>query len=172
MDYNNGKIYCILNYINSDVYVGSTCSMLHKRMHEHRAKANYTTRTYGSKAPIHQAMNELGPEHFYIELIEPYPCKSKDELKAREGHYIRERGTLNMLIAGRTKKEYIKDNQEHIKEYCKTWHEANRERLLDKQQQTYTCQCGKTLTWCKKARHEKSLRHQNYLNRIYIESDE
>ena len=34
-------------------------------------------------------MRELGVENFYIELIENFPCDTVEELRAREGHYIR-----------------------------------------------------------------------------------
>ena len=164
MDYKSGKTYCILNNINSEVYVGSTCSMLSKRMHEHRVKANSTKRTYGSKAPTHQAIRALGPEHFYSELIESYPCKSKDELKTREGHYIRERGTYNIEVAGRTHEQWCDDNKEHRKEYHKSRYEANRERILRTHGDNIQCQCGKAYTFGHKARHERCKRHQQYVS--------
>ena len=37
MDYKNGKIYQILNNVNDDIYVGSTCQALSKRMYQHRS---------------------------------------------------------------------------------------------------------------------------------------
>jgi hypothetical protein len=163
MDYENGKIYCILNHINSEVYVGSTCSLLSKRMHGHKVKARYSMEAYGSTAPIHKAMHELGHEHFYIELIESYPCKSKDELKAKEGQYIRERGSYNMTIAGRGWREYQQDNKAHLVEYHKSWYDANRERILEKDGDKIQCQCGKTFTFGHKARHARCKRHQRYL---------
>ena len=105
MDYKNGKIYQLLNNNTNDVYVGSTTQPLCKILHQHKSKSTrYTNHFY-------EKMRDIGIEHFYIELIELYPCKSKEELRAREGHYIRERGTLNKIIAGRTQKQY---NEEHI----------------------------------------------------------
>ena len=38
-DYKNGKIYCIRNNINDDIYVGSTTQPLSKRMAWHRDAA-------------------------------------------------------------------------------------------------------------------------------------
>ena len=58
---------------------------------------------------------ELGFDDFYIELYENYPCNSKEELNKREGEVIREIGTLNSNIAGRTKEEYKKIYYEKIK---------------------------------------------------------
>ena len=40
MDDSNAKIYCIRNYNDSDVYVGSTCQPLSKRMADHRMSIN------------------------------------------------------------------------------------------------------------------------------------
>ena len=57
-------------------------------------------------------MLKEGVENFYIELIEEYPCDNLEQLRKRERHYIREMGTLNKFIAGRTKSEYVKDNKE------------------------------------------------------------
>ena len=45
-------------------------------------------------------MHELGAEHVYIELIEYDSCNDVYELRAREGHFIRQLGTLNKQIAG------------------------------------------------------------------------
>ena len=192
MDYKNGKIYQILNHKTNDVYVGSTCQPLSKRMAKHRHNLNQT-KPYNYN--IYQTMRKLGVENFYIELIENYPCDTVDELKAREGHYIRERGTLNTHIEGRTKQEWYKDNIERVKqqkkaryedmkpyllqqakeykekhkeqfvEYRKNWLQRNKARLYEK----YICECGKEGTVQHKARHEKSLYHQNYLQCIYIE---
>ena len=62
-------------------------------------------------------MRNIGANNCYIELIELYPCSSKEELCAREGHSIRERGTLNMCIAGRTSKQYLEDDNDRLKQY-------------------------------------------------------
>eukprot|EP00972_Heterocapsa_arctica_P110895 16331017-Heterocapsa_arctica.AAC.1 len=51
-------------------------------------------------------MREVDSDEYYIELIENYPCSSLEELRAREGFWIREIGTLNKLVAGRTAKEF------------------------------------------------------------------
>ena len=86
MDYKNGKIYQVLNHKTNDVYVGSTCQPLSKRMARHRYSLNQTK---PHQFKIYQTMRELGVENFYIELIENFPCDTVEELRAREGHYIR-----------------------------------------------------------------------------------
>ena len=62
---------------------------------------------------MHKAFIEHGVENFFIELIEKCPCNDIDELRRTEGKYTRElKPSLNILIAGRTNKEYY-DNKEN-----------------------------------------------------------
>ena len=128
MDYKNGKTYCIYNYITDDVYVGSTCQSLSKRMSEHRQQLNCMKSKHRN---LYNLMNEKGSEHFYIELFEEYPCESKSQLRRREGEVIRQIGTLNKKIEGRTRKEYYEENFEHNKDY---WY-SNRDYLLEKKRE-------------------------------------
>ena len=126
MEYTNGKIYQILNNVNDEVYVGSTTQPLGKRLYKHQ---------HGSKNRdnlINKLIREIGEDSIYIELIETYPCNSKEELYAR--------GTLNKKIEGRTSKEwfegnkdilkqYRENNKEHIKEVKKQYYETNKDNL-------------------------------------------
>jgi len=77
---------------------------------------------------VYTNMHELGIDKFYIELIENYPCESKEELCKREGHFIREIGTLNSSVAGRTKDMYYQECKDKILEY----RETNRVEILEK----------------------------------------
>ena len=108
-DYSKGKIYKILNNIDDEIYVGSTTETLGQRMAKHRRKMK-TTPQY----KLYSHMHKLGVSKFYIELIENYPCNDVYELRAREGHFIREIGTLNKKIEGRTRKEWCDDNREYL----------------------------------------------------------
>jgi predicted RNA-binding Zn-ribbon protein involved in translation (DUF1610 family) len=76
-------------------------------------------------------MTKHGVEHYYIELIENFPCNNIEELRKKEGEYIRELGTLNKIISGRTNQEYRKEHNAEIKEKKKEYHEKNRERHLE-----------------------------------------
>ena len=38
--------------------------------------------------------------------------------------------------------------------------------IKEKSKETYRCQCGVTLTKGKKSRHNKSVKHQQYLNSL------
>lgn len=80
-DYSEGKIYKVVNSINSKVYIGSTCQSLYKRMSAHRtcAASNQT------KLILWQEIRDIGIEYFTIVLIEALTmCESREELVARE----------------------------------------------------------------------------------------
>ena len=131
MDYKNGKIYKILNDNTDDVYVGSACQPLSKRMAEHRGALN---KKACSNFKIYNKMKEIGKEHFYTELIEEFPCDNVEQLRAREGYYIRQIATLNKLVAGRTKEEFEEYRHEAKKEYGRKY---RKEHCDAEKQKTY-----------------------------------
>ena len=126
--YINGKIYKILNTETDDVYVGSTCMALSDRLKYH--KTAYPKKL-GRK--LYKLMDLIGAELFYTELIENFPCETKDELRKQEGHHIRLIGGLNMCIAGRDKQEYKTENKEHISLQSKEYYERTKEHKLEYQ---------------------------------------
>jgi hypothetical protein len=65
------------------------------------------------------------------------PCSSKEELHAREGHWIREFGSLayNKLVAGRSKVQYRTDNRGKILAKGKEYREANKDKVREWQNQ-------------------------------------
>lgn len=139
-NYQKGKIYTIRNYTDNEmIYVGSTIETLSLRLAKHRAscKAGINNSLYS-----HIADNDWS--NWYIELYENYPCNDKSELHKREGEVIRLVGSINKNIAGRTRKEYNKENVDSIKEqrikyrtenvdniqkYGKNYYENNKEKL-------------------------------------------
>ncbi len=70
-------------------------------------------------------------DNWYIELFENFPCNSKEELNKREGEIIREIGTVNKQIAGRTDKEWYKDNKERILKQRKENYNTNKDKLKE-----------------------------------------
>ena len=134
-DFSKGKIYCIRNNINDDIYIGSTCQSLSQRMAQHRRTLKCGN-LGGMK--LYNLMLELGEKHFYIELMEERPCENKDQLRKREGELIREmKPALNTRVECRTKKEYYNENIEHILDKCKEYHVNNKEHLNQQRRQRY-----------------------------------
>ena len=81
VNYQNGKIYKLVNDLNNTIYIGSTAvPRLSTRMTGHRKDGKDLTRTSG----IYTAMRALGEEHFRIVLDHAFPCDSKDALEAEE----------------------------------------------------------------------------------------
>ena len=130
MDYKNGKIYKITNCIDNEVYIGSTAAPLTKRFSWHKARIN--TERYQNRK-VYKHINDLGFDKFSISLVENYPCTNKTELRRREGELIREHGTLNIKIEGRTKEEFHQEYPDYNKNYWKNYYETNKEKLLEKQ---------------------------------------
>lgn len=110
VNYSNAKVYAIRSPNTDDVYIGSTCNSLSRRMAHHRAHFKKNIRRTS-------AFSILQHGDAYIELIECFPCKSRDELHKKEGEIIRATpNCVNQRIAGRDKKQYYIDNLDEIKQ--------------------------------------------------------
>ena len=127
--YKNGKIYTIRNR-NDDslIYVGSTCQPLYKRLSQHKSDSKYPR---CENYLLYKKINETDINDWYIELYIDYPCERKEQLTQREGQVIREIGTLNKQITGRTHKEWREENKEHIKERKKEYNETNKDKIKE-----------------------------------------
>lgn len=143
VNYQNGKVYKIINDNNEIIYIGSTAEKyLSSRYAKHKLKS---------------------PNHKII-LIQNYACNSKEELCMREQEVIEEHSNLlNKVKAYQTKeqrkeygnekskeyydknkdtinkkrKEYYKNYREHIKQYNKEYHEKNKNELNKKSKEYY-----------------------------------
>jgi lysine/ornithine N-monooxygenase len=125
--YKNGKIYTI-RCKNDDtlLYVGSTVQPLFKRWHQHK-KNSINEKSIKYNYPLYKKIRETNIEDWYIELYEEFSCENKEQLNKREGQIIREIGTLNKRIEGRTPKEYRDSNKELISEKKKIYNKNNKE---------------------------------------------
>jgi len=122
-DYSKGKIYVVKSLTSPEIYVGSTINTLDDRMIQHRADWNRGVILGLSKEIVKNI------DAWFIELYENYPCNKLEELTQREGIIIREIGTLNKRIAGRTIQEYRIDNADKIKEYSKKYRIENADKI-------------------------------------------
>ena len=171
-DYNNAKIYKITNDFNDDVYVGSTCDTLVKRFSKHKGDSRDSNK---QNRPFYKLINEIGFERFRIQLVEDYPCEDKYQLRQREGHFIRQIGTLNKRIEGRTRKEYYQDNKEQFQEYFesnkerikekdKKYYEANKEQIQVYRNEVIICDCGCETVRNHISRHKQTKKHNQLMN--------
>ena len=174
--YQNGKIYKIVDVGYNKTYYGSTCESLSQRMTRHRAK--YTAYLKGNitNTRSFDLFDEFGIENCKIELVENYPCNSKEELRRREGYYIKNNDCINKCVPCRTPAEYYQDENEYCRfrndlykqlhkeeeqEYHRRRFQERKHILLEK----HLCGCGKYYTFQHKKRHEKSQKHQDWLNK-------
>ena len=94
-DYQNGKIYKLVNDENDDIYYGSTSAIkLSKRFGDH--KRSYK-RYLNGKGHFYTSFNILKYPSCKIILVEDFPCKSKYELEARERYYIEKYKCVNKI---------------------------------------------------------------------------
>ena len=168
-----GSIYKIVNDVNNEVYVGSTEMKLSQRFSCHKRHCIFEKfKNY----PLYKLMNDIGFNHFQIELLEEVEFETKMELRKIEGQYILNFGTLNKMVAGRSNKEYYEINKEtllnkiklyrqsHIEEIRKTkkeYYENNREKDLQRKTEKILCCCGKSISRCNMARHKQLCKNRS-----------
>ena len=121
------RIYFIKNNINNLLYIGSTMRDINERLKEHKRDINkYPT------FKLYKAMKEFNEENFYIILIEELEVDTIQDLRRREGEYIRPvKPTLNKNIAGRDTKQYQIDNKESLNIYRKLYYRKYRRDNYD-----------------------------------------
>jgi len=117
--YNNSKIYKICSNLTDKIYIGSTTQTLSQRLSEH--VKNYKTHIKNNNTKYVSSYEIIKYGDFYITLIEECNYNNRQQLFKREGEFIKLNinNAVNMLIAGRTQKEYVIINKEHITEYQK-----------------------------------------------------
>ena len=167
MDYKNGKIYAIRSYQTDMIYIGSTCSPLSKRFHDHKIK--YKEWVQGKRKYVCRSKEIFKYGDAYIELIQETPCKNILELKKFEGNYIRSMNCVNRCIPLRTNTERYYDNQKERQEYGRQYYNKNKKEIIKKRCEEYICICGKPATRIHKNRHEKTKKHRTYIFNLHNE---
>lgn len=146
--YNEGKIYKITSPNSNKIYIGSTVQKLYARFSKHKEmKDNCVSKEI------------IGAGSPKIELLEAYPCKSREELLEKEQYYIdlNKDICINKIGARHDKEEYYKkymteekkkearerankfykDNKEHVLETIKKYREENKEEIKTKHKEYY-----------------------------------
>ena len=82
-------------------------------------------------------MSEIGQDKFRIELIEEYPCSSKQDLRTKEAEWILKEGTLNRAIPGRTQKQRYEDNKDKLCEKQRMRSKLKKEEISEKKKEYY-----------------------------------
>ena len=99
-DYSLGKIYKIECLTSKLIYYGSTCEpTLARRLSAHRNLFNLYKKT-GNK--FMTSFLVLLNDNYEITLVESFPCKSRDELMARERYHTKINQSVNYMNSSDT----------------------------------------------------------------------
>ena len=160
-NYQQAKLYVIRSPSMNEVYIGTTCEpTLARRMAGHRTNSR---RWKKGKTTYTSSCKLLALGDAYIELIEAYPCNSKDELHRREGELIRTMpDCVNNRIAGRSKYEYRHDNAKQIAIKYKQYYQANAEKIKAHRSKKYECDCGGRYNHNDKSKHLRTIKHKEF----------
>ena len=194
VNYQNGKIYKMVSndFLDTEIYVGSTCCKLFQRLAEHRV--DY--KRHGDRPMYKYIKDNGGIDNWKLVLIESFPCANKEELTKREDYYRLMLGaklnsqSCNGLDIERRKETHKKcskryytenieerkiydkkrynDKKEEILKKRKIYEEKNREIIIEKRKELMKCVCGKILTKSHISRHNKTKKHIESLKNIYI----
>lgn len=164
VNYSNSKIYKIMPIVEhdeGDVYYGSTTKQyLCQRMDTHRT--DYVKWKLGKRSNVtsFNIFEKYGVENCKIVLVEKLSVESKDEETAREAFYITNNKCVNKNIPGRSQKQWKIDNQDRLRAMRVEHYHDNKEILCEK----HCCECGGKYTFANKAQHEKTMKHQKFIN--------
>ena len=157
-------------------YFGSTCMSLHKRFYDHKsvAKKDCNRKIYTIFTHERFINNEIK-----IVLVEEFNLESKEQLLKEEDRHIKmniddpfclnsQHAILNLEKCQEYNKNYktiyYENNKENLKLIKKEYYENNKEKLKKKNSKRYVCECGDELTINHKLRHEKTKKHNIYIN--------
>jgi len=141
-DYKKSKIYKLWSPKGNDIYIGSTTQLLTSRLSQHFISYRNNRRVCSSKI-LFEKYNDVR-----IELLECVECETKEELKKKEGEYIRNTNCVNKRIPDREKKDYDKK-----------YRDENKETINFKQREKITCDCGIIISRSRLSKHIKTQRH-------------
>lgn len=170
-DYNQGKIYKLGTLLSDDIYIGSTCGDLFKRLRKHQC--SYRLYLQG-KARWISSFSVIEQGMVYIELLENVNANDKLGLLTRENHYINELHPVNkyragavLLAGGRVayKRQHHMENREENNRKSLEYYRNHKERL----QRKYPCPCGGRYTYQHKEAHKKTYSHIKYLLALHNE---
>ena len=194
IDYSKGFIYRLVckDLSVKEIYVGSSTNFRQRKAQHKCSCTNPNNSKYHLK--VYEYMrNNGGWDIWDMVLLEKYPCNDKYELEKRERHWMEElKSSLNSNIPTRTDQEWEEDNKEHRKEYyqqnkeeikvkSKNWNKNNKDKkaeigkkyrekhketITKKKNKKYNCECGGKYTHCHKVLHEKTIKHQNYIQNL------
>jgi hypothetical protein len=174
------KISCKDELIK-DCYIGSSFNFDH-RYKQHKSDCN-NENSKDHNLKIYQFIrNNGGWDNFKFEILLSFDCENTKQKVLKEQYFIDVyKASLNSCKAIRTEeekkdydKEYYENNKAKLLEQNKKYYENNKEKNKDKIKkyqenhkakltEKFNCDCGGKYQFQHKSRHNKSKRHQKFL---------
>tara|TARA_R110002153_G_C13038166_1_gene469534 strand:- start:44 stop:547 length:504 start_codon:yes stop_codon:yes gene_type:complete len=161
MIYELGHIYVIWDIDDHNlVYYGSTNDLKY-RMYRHKSVSN----SCSSKQIIERGNYEYA-------ILETHENIDKYDLIERERWYIENKPCINKTIPHRTRAEYSRKYRQDNKEKLTDYYQNNKDKFAqhnskyyqNNKEKKFVCECGAKLKYLGKSQHEKSKKHQRYIN--------
>ena len=147
VDYLKGKIYKLVNDNSDDVYIGSTCQSLAKRIGQHRREYQYYLDGKCGNAASFKLFENGGKVS--IVLIEEFLCDNKEQLHKQERYYVDLMKCVNKVLL-----------DEKLSEQCK----HNREKEAERKTKKESCDnCNKQIAHGNMAIHKKTNKCMDYV---------
>ena len=153
-----GKVYALKSHQTPNIYVGSTTGSISTRLICHRSSHKLYKNTK------HLSSFELLQHNdCYIEIIEELPNCTKEQLKKREGYWMKQMHSINSVVAGQSKKEWTTLNRASVSTKNKEYYNNNKEKISLRAKTKVLCICGTSYTKANKCVHDKTENHIFYM---------
>jgi len=144
----------------TDCFVGHTNDIKSRNETISKECSNMKCSSYNT--PINQFLrNNGGWDNFNIEVLQYVSCSTLFEvLQIKQNNIKACNANLNTIVPSRTKKEWHVDHLAQVTEYQKEYH---------KQKAIHgKCDCGGSFCYGHKLRHERSMKHQKFINALIV----
>lgn len=163
----NGIIYKLFCKDYDDFYIGSTIDFHHRKRCHKTDCNNKNRKSYNYK--LYKFIREHnGFDSWEFEILELGEYENKYLLHDRERYFIETlKPSLNSAIPNRTDKDWYEDNKEYKKEKAKVYYQNNKNKISEYGKDKILCDiCNCNVRRNGLARHKKSQKHINNLNKI------
>ncbi len=151
-----GFVYKIESDCKQILYIGSTTQKLSYRFKAHKTNNRCVISKYLEDSNYSFSKG--------CELIKKYNVIDKVHLLAYEQLWMNV--YRNRII--NKKKTYALLEKEHKKQYNKQYRELNKEKISEQKKQKVTCECKAIVSNRNLSTHQKTKKHQNYINQNYL----
>jgi hypothetical protein len=156
LNYKDAKIFVIRSSKTEDIYIGSCCQKLCKKIFDYKKQYIKQKLTCSKLKHGSYKIFDCGVDDAYIEILECYPCNNVEELKKKEGEVIR--ASKEKCINKHSGMGLLKE--EHIKLF--------KEKQKKKRLNVYTCLCGEIVKTHLKDTHQMNSKiHDDYREKMW-----